>query len=802
MLGLIKDIRFAVRHFRKRPGFALVAVATLALGIGANTALFSVVNGVLLRPLPYPDPDRLIALREVNSAKQADSQIAPGNFLEWQRQSTVFAQLTAYRTVSYNLTGNGVPERLLAARVSRGIFAMLGAEPIVGRDFAKEEDQPGNDKVVLISEGLWQRQFGRDSAIVGRTLKLSGENFTVIGVMRASFRLPDLRERDLWTPIAFNESERDLHHARYVEAVGRLKPGVTLEQARSEMNAIAARLAQEYADANSGWGIRLTPMLDFVIGDFMIVVWLLAGAVGVVLMIVCANVANLLLARAVGRQKEMAIRAALGASRLRIVRQLLIESLLLGLLGALMAWPLAIWGVDALLAVAPPDLPRIATVSMDQRALLFNFGVALFTSFICGLAPCLHLSRIDLNGKLKEGWEANRGSRQLRLSKVLIIAEVALALVLLVSGGLLLRTLWELRRIDPGFDYHNAMAITLQLSEKKYANQEKINLFNQQLLQGIRSLPGVEAAGTTRIVPLIHDLPAGFYVEGRAREKDNQLPQTNYAAVSPDYFRAMGIPLLRGRAFSDRDTASAPRVAIISQTMAQRFFPNEDPIGKRLNVTTGPEAFREIVGVVGDVKQNGLTRDTRPHTYEPFAQAPSSFLTVIVRSESDAAALVPAIRKVVFNIDGEQPLQSVRTLESMIANSIRQPRFTAVVLSIFAITALLLAVAGLYGVVSYSVAQRTHEMGVRVALGARPVDVMRLVIGQGMKLTVAGLVIGLVAALMLTRLIANLLFGVRAADPVTFVLISMLLLMVALLACYIPARRATKVDPLVALKDF
>jgi putative ABC transport system permease protein len=800
MESLIKDIRYSIRSLLKHRRFTMIAVITLALGIAANTAIFSVVNSVLLRPLPYPDSDHLMALREFNMPKQPDAQIAPGNFLEWRRQNPVFSALAAYRNISYNLTGDGDAERLLAGRVSAGLFTVLGVRPVLGRDFLAEEDQPGHEKVVLISYGLWQRRFGSDVNVIGRTLKLSGENFTVVGVLAAGFRLPDARERELWTPIAFTGNERELHNAHYVEAIARLKPGITLEQAQTEMNAIAARLAQQYPEANSGWNVRVTPLLDFVVGDAKAVLWLLVGAVGFVLLIVCVNVANLLLARAVDRQKEMAIRAALGAARLRVIRQLMTESVLLALVGGVVAWPLAVWGVQALLALAPQDLPRIATVTIDHRAFLFTLGIALLTGLVFGLAPALQLSKIDLNRTLKDGREGNRSARQHRLGNVLIISEVALALVLLISGALLLRTFWQLRRVDPGFDYQNTLAVTIQLSEKKYTNDEKISLFNQQLLQRITTLPGVQSAGTTRILPIIHDLPAGFYLEGRPREKENQLPQTNYAAVSPDYFKAMGIPLLKGRTFSDRDTTGTPRVAIISQTMAQRYFPNEEAIGKRINVITGPERFREIVGIVGDVKQNGLNRETRPHTYEPFAQAPNQFMTLIVRADSDPAALVPAIRSQVFEIDGEQPLQSVRTLEAMVSNSIRQQRFTAIVLSIFAVAALSLAIAGLYGVISYSVAQQTHEIGIRMALGARSRDVLKLVVTQGMKLTILGLAIGVVAAMLLTRLISNLLFGVTATDPLTFALLVAMLLAVALVACYIPARRATKVDPLVALR--
>jgi putative ABC transport system permease protein len=798
MENLLKDVRYALRALLRRPGFTAIAVITLALGIGANTAIFSVVHGVLLQPLPYPDADRLVALRQANAPAQPDTQVAPGNFLEWQRQSTAFSSLAAYRTVSYNLTGDGNPERLLAGRVSAGLFKLLGAQPQIGRDFLVEEDQPGREKVVIISEGLWQRRFGADANVLGKTLKLDGEDFVVIGVMPAAFRLPDQRERELWTPIAFKDNEKTLYQARYIDAIGRLKADVSHTQAQSEMTAIAARLAQDHPEANVGWSIKVTPLLDFVVGDVKTILWVLFGAVALILLIACVNVTNLLLARATTRQKEMALRAALGAGRARIVRQLATESLLLAILGGIAAWPLASWGLRALVAAAPADLPRVASVTIDNRVLLFTLAVTLLTAVIFGLAPALQVLKFDSNPALKD--QRSRSVRQQRIGNLLIATEVALALMLLVGGGLLLRTVWRLNHVDPGFDARNALAITIQLPEKKYAAPQQVAGFSEQLAQQVSTLPGVEATGVARIMPIVHHLPTGFYFEGQPRPKDNELPQTNYSAVSPGYFKAMGIPLAGGRAFTERDALDAPRVAIISQTLAQHYFPNGDAIGKRINVNTGPESYREIVGIAGDVKQDGLTKETKPHTYEPFAQAPNQFMTLIVRSSTDPASLVPAIRGKVLALDSELPLQRVTALDRMIANSIRQQRFTSIVLSVFAVVALLLAAAGLYGVISYSVAQRTHELGIRVALGAQVKDVMQLVLRQGMTFVIAGEVIGIIGAFALTRLLGGLLFGVTPTDAVTFISVTIVLTVVALLACYIPARRATKVDPLVALR--
>lgn len=802
MQQLSKDFRYALRTLTRRPAFTVVAVITLALGIGANTAIFSVVNGVLLRPLSYPEPEQLVALREANSLRQPDAQVAPGNFLEWQRQNTVFSDVIAYRTVSYNLTGEGVPERLLAGRVSAKTFKTLGASLILGRDFLDEEDQAGRDKVVIIGEGLWRRRFGSQTNIVGKTLKLSGEDFTVLGVVGGDFRLPDQKERELWTPIAFKESERNLHHARYVEAMARLKPGISLDQAQSEMTTIAARLAHSQPNAKEGWTIKVMPVLDFAVGDAGTTLWLLFSAVGLVLLIACANVTNLLLARAASRQKEIAIRVALGAGRLRIIRQLATESLLLAFLGAVAGWPLAVWGLKALLAIAPADLPRLAAVTIDNRALLFTLAITVLTALVFGLVPALQLARTNANETLKAGGKGggDRVAGAQRVGNFLIAAEVALALVLLVAGGLLLRTIQQLHRINPGFDDRNTLAVTVQLPDKKYSDDRQVALFSKSLEQQVSVLPGVQAIGVTRIVPIIHDLSTGFYVEGRTREPDNQLPQTNYSAVSPNYFAAMGIPVVAGRGFDDRDDRQTARVAVISASLAQQYFPNESPIGKRINVVTGSESYREIVGVVADVKQKGLTREIAPHVYEPFAQAPDRFLTLIVRSSSDAAALVPAIRGKVFELDPELPLQRVSTLDTVISNSIRQQRFASVVLSVFAVVALVLALAGLYGVISYSVAQRTRELGIRVALGAQVGDVLKLVLKQGMTFVVLGEVVGILGALALTRLLRGLLFGVTPTDALTFFTVAISLFVVGSLACYVPARRATKVDPLQALR--
>ena len=802
MDALIKDVRFALRALARRPGFTALAVITLALGIGANTAIFSVVYGVLLRPLDYPQPEQLVTLRE-SHLKQPDAQVAPGNFLDWQRQNTVFSDLAAYRTVSYNLTGDGDPERLLAGRVTAGIFKTLGVQPILGREFSMEEDQPGRDKVVIIGAGLWQRRFGSEPSVIGKTLKLSGEHFTVIGVMPQYFRLPDQRQRELLTPIAFTDTEKGLHHARYFEAVARLKPGTTLDQANAEMAAIAGRLAQEHPDADNGWTIKVAPVLDSIVGEAARNIWMLFGAVALILLIACANVTNLLLARAATRQKEMAIRVALGAGRLRIIRQLATESLLLSFLGAVAGWPIAIWSLSALLKLAPPEVPRLAAITIDYRALLFALGTAVLTGLIFGLAPALQLARTNAGQSLKDGGaEGNPGAAGQRIGNALITAEVAVALVLLIGSGLLLRAIWKLYQIDPGFDQRSALAVTVQLSEKKYADSRQVALFSQQLVQQVSAMPGVEATGVARILPIVHDLTTNFYREGWQYKSEDDGARTNYSAVSPEYFHAMGIPLVAGRTFNERDVQESPRVAIVSASLVRMHFQNENPIGKRINVTMGPESFREIVGVVGDVKQIALRGLNRPHVYEPFVQAPDHFMTLVVRTSVDPESLVPSIRSKVLALDPELPLQRVTTLEKIVSNSIRDARFVSTLLSVLAGLALVLTLAGVYGVISYSVAQRTRELGIRVALGAQSRDVFRLVLVRGMSFVLIGEVIGLLAAYRVTEDMRLSRFQISSGEIALFVAVAVSLFLVALVACYVPARRATKVDPLIALRAF
>lgn len=803
METLLKDLRYGLRMLVRNPGFTVVSLIALALGIGANAAIFSVVNGVLLRPLPFKEPDRLMMIRETKVPQFPEFSVAPGNFLDWKKQNTVFERLVAFRGSSFNLIGTGDPERLRALNVTEGFFAMLGAQPQLGRDFLAEEDQPGHNNVAILSHGLWQRRFGSDPKILNQAITLSGQSYTVIGVMPATFRFqsPNL---DLWTPMAFTADQAKQHGGHYVTAVGQLKPGVTVTQAGAEMSTIARRLAQQYPNSNTGWDVKIVPLLEYSVNSIRPALLVLLVAVAFVLLIACANVANLLLARAAGRQKEMATRTALGAGRWRIVRQLLTESLLLSVVGGVLGLLLAKWGLDLLLTLAPPGLPRMSNVSVDGRALAFTAGITLLTGVVFGLVPALQASRPNLNETLKDaGRGSSEGGRRQLVRSTLVVLEVASALVLLVGAGLMIKSFWRLQQVDPGFNPGNALTVTVQLPPKKYKEDSQQVIFFQQLLEKVAALPGVQAVGASNVVPLSdNDFVLAFEIDGRPPLPPGASQSTNYYSVSADYFKAMGIPLLKGRLITATDTNNSPHVAVINETMARKMFPDEQAIGKR--ITFGRKEkdtdWYEIVGIVGDVKHYGLDQPTTMQTYEPYTQQTFPDMTLVVRTAGDPTSLSAAIRGEVLNLDKEQPISSIKTLNQLFSTSIAQQQFSMLLLGIFAAVALVLAAVGIYGVLSYAVTQRTHEIGIRMALGAGRGHVLRLVVGKGMLLTVIGVAGGLVAAFGLTRLMASLLFGVTATDTATFASVASVLLVVALLACYIPARRATKVDPLVALR--
>jgi putative ABC transport system permease protein len=802
METLLKDVRYSVRMLVRNPAFTLVSVLALALGIGANVAIFSVVNGVLLRPLPFKEPDRLMMIRETKLPVFPEFSVAPGNFLDWKKQNTVFEHLAAFQGTSFNLIGSGEPERLRGMFVTEGFFSMLGAQPQLGRDFLPEEDQPGHNKVAILSHGLWQRRFGGDPKVLNQPITLSGESYTVIGVMPASFRIEG-RDLDLWTPMALTAAQATQHGGHYIVAVGRLKPGVTVDQAGSEMRTIAERLAQQYPDSNTGWSVTVVPLLEYSVKSIKPALLLLLVAVAFVLLIACANVANLLLARAVGRQKEMATRTALGASRWRIVRQLLTESLLLSSMGGALGLLLAKWGMDLLLTLAPPELPRISSVSIDGRALAFTVALTFLTGIIFGLVPALQASRPNLNETLKDaGRGSTEGSRRQLIRHTLVVMEVAAALVLLVGAGLMIKSFWRLQKVDPGFNPKNALAVSVQLPQTKYKEENEQAAFFGHLIEKVATLPGVEAVGAGSVIPLSdNDFVLAFEIDGRPPLSPGTTQSTNYYSVSADYFKAMGIPLRRGRVLANTDTKDAPHVAVINETMARKMFPNEDPIGKRITFGSRdkPDWF-EIVGIVGDVKHYGLDQETTMQTYEPYTQQTLPYMTLVVRTSGDPTSLSAAIRSDVLSLDKEQPVSSIKTLNDLFSTSIAQQQFSMLLLGVFAAVALALAAVGIYGVLSYAVTQRTHEIGIRMALGAGRRDVLWLVVGKGMLLTVIGVAGGLLAAFGLTRLMATLLFGVTATDAATFASVASALFVVALLACYIPALRATKVDPLVALR--
>ncbi|HVU24028.1 MAG TPA: ABC transporter permease [Opitutus sp.] len=795
------DLRYALRQLAKSPGFTAVAVLTLALGIGACTAIFSVVNSVLLRPLPFPDSDRLVVVIETKLPEVPQFSVAPGNYFDWREHATSFEQLAAIRDASYSLTGSGEPVRLEARRVTPNYFSMLRVHPAIGRDFTAAE-ATAKSNVAILNHGFWLRQFGGRRDVIGETVQLDGQAFTIIGVLPEHYSPGSTTE--IYTPVDYAEDNKN-HGGHYVSVIGRLKPGVSVEQARGELALIADGLARQYPSTNTGWSIKLTPLLEATVGDVRPVLFSLLGAVGFLLLIACANVANLLLVRATARAKEIALRTALGASRLRIVRQLLTESVLLALVGGGFGVLIAQWGMSVLLAFAPDTLPRAQEIALDGRALGFACVLALVTGIAFGLVPAFQASRINLNETLKDGGRGtSEGGRRQRLRSTLVVAEVAIALVLLIGAGLLFRSFARLQHVDPGFHPEGALAIDLTLPQKKYGTDPQRAAFVAQATAALAAIPGVQSAGASQIVPFTgNDYNLLYKIPGRPPLPPGTIQGTLYYAATPDYFKAMGIPLLRGRFFTAADAAGAPRVAIINEALAKLQFPNQDPIGQHINITN---ADAEIVGLVGDVKHYQLDGGARVQAYEPFAQVPFNFMTLVVRVGDSTpgalsnAALPAAIRTAIYGVDKDQPIASIRPLASLVAESVARPRFAMFLFGVFSTVALLLSAIGIYGVMAYSVTQRTNEIGIRMALGAQRRDVLRLVLAQGGRLVGLGVIAGLLGALLLTRFISSMLFGVTARDPVTFAVIATLLATIAAVACLLPALRATRVDPVEALR--
>ncbi|MCI0388410.1 MAG: ABC transporter permease [Acidobacteria bacterium] len=813
MNNILQDLRYGARMLMKKPGFTLIAVVTLALGIGANTAIFSVVNAVLLRPLAYKDPERLVVMNHYYPKLDLKSSISAIGYTHYRDTNKSFENITAFADWPVNLTGVGDPERLQGAAVTATFFPTLGVEVARGRAFLQGEDQQGRNNVVVVSDGLWRRRFGADPQLIGQTLTLDGASYTVVGIMPPGFRFG--REFgqaiDLWSPLAFTSNQLQTAQWRNdrFNVIARLKPDVTLQQAQAEMDTIAANVRQQYfgpggAEPRS-WGLLLRGLHELVVGDIRPALLLLMAAVGLVLLIACANVANLLLVRASARQKEMAIRAALGANRIRVIRQLLTESVLLALVGGGLGLLLAYWGVEALVTLNQANIPRSREIGLDGRALAFIFGAALLTGLLFGLVPALFASKTDLHEALKEGRRRGSGGRGRGVRGLFVVSEVAIALVLLIGAGLLIRSFLKLQEVNPGFNPQDLLVMQLSLPDAKYREPQQRDSFFQQALQQVNTLPGVESAGLSTSIPMSGVISgSSFWIEGRETPPGQMMPWGNLWFAGSTYFQTMEIPLRKGRYFTDRDGLDAPGVAIIDETMGRKYWPDEDPLGKRVSIgerdPQGNLRWREIVGVVGHVKHQGLAGESPVQYYVPHRQIviPRAFL--VVRTASGPSSLTSAVRGAIHAIDKELPVFKVTTMEQMVADSTAQRLFTMLLLGIFGATALVLAAVGLYGVMSYSVAQRTHEIGIRTALGAQAPDVLKLVIGQGVKLALVGVLIGLGGAWALTRLMKTLLFGVSATDPLTFALIAVLLPLVALMACYLPARRATKVDPMVALR--
>ena len=811
-----KDIRYALRMLAKNPGVSAIALLTLALGIGANTAIFSVVSAVLLQPLPYNAPDRLVSLWE-NVPEHGRWRVAPANFFDWKKQNTVFTDVTAFGASTLTLTGDGDPEQLSGTAVTAGYFEVVGVQPMLGRTFAADEYQLGKDRVVIIGYGLWQRRYGGDEKIVGRNITLDGNSYTVVGVMPAGL-YPlhpttsghidfDEQSQDFWRPMGYMANLASLRNAHIMGVLARLKPGVTVAQAQTEMNTINARLAQEY-EANRGEGIIVNPFLNEVVGNVRPALITLLVAVGLVLLIACANIAGLLLAQHAARTKEIAIRSALGAARGRLVRQFFVEGLVLALFGTIAGIGVAELGLKVLLKFVPQQIPRLAHVGLDWRVLGFTLLLSLVTCLLFGLVPAWHASKPDLQTALEQsGRTSGPGAARLRFRQLLVVFQVSVAVMLVVGAGLLIKSFWLLQRVDPGFKAERVLSADLILPASKYKEPTDINNFYQQLLARIAATPGVESATIAYDPPLRSNWIDAFEIEGRVAAAENRSQNANFIPVGPDYFKTVGAQIVRGRTFTPQDDADHPGAAIVNEAFVRHYFPNEEPLGRRLK--PGPPgriwkqqrlASFEIVGIARDVKFAGLAASSEPAYYLPASQAPLQDMTVLVRTTNDPKSIIAAVRQAVWSIDPNQPLANINTLEQIVSDSIAQPRLNMLLMMLFGGLALLLSAVGIYGLLSYAVTQRTQELGIRIALGAKVGDVLKLVLKQAMLLALIGEVIGLAAAFALTRLMRGLLFGVTPTDTTIFAGVVVVLTLTALVACWVPARRATKVDPLVALR--
>ncbi len=807
---MFQDLRFALRMLLKEPGFTAITVIALALGIGANTAIFSVVNAVLLQPLPFHEPERLVRVWR-SSGEQDRNALSFPEFADLRAQQPVFERMAAWRSSDFTLTGHGDPVNLSGVVVTAELFPLLGVAPQLGRSFMPEEDQAGN-RAVILSHSLWQNRFNSDPNVAGKTVTINSQSYNVAGVMPPEFKFPIRNDPvDLWVSLAAVAEGREPITVQRgwlaFGVIGRLKPNVTAPQAAVALRVIVDNLARRHTESKDFVSARVLPFHQEVVRDVRLGLLLMFGAVGCVLLIACANVANLLLQRATTRHKEIAIRAALGAGRVRIVRQLLTESLLLALGGGVIGWLLAMWGTNLLTSFAPRGLPRATEAGMGARVFCFSMLVSLATGLVFGLAPAVQAAKVNLNEALKEaGRSGGDGARRNRFRNALVVAEVALALMLLVCSGLLLNSFLRLQRVDPGFDSHNVLTFRIDLPASRYSQQTQVAPFYQQLISRLEAAPGVKSVSAISHLPLSsYRGRTGFSIEGIATPPDNPVPySTDFRSVTPGYFKTMGMQLIKGRDFTARDELRSTQAAIINETLARRYFPNQDPLGKRIRPGYGIDErgwlMREIVGVVSDSKHVNLREEPPPNIYLPHGQIPRHDMTLVVRTTNDANALIGVVQKEARALDRELPVFNIRTLDQYMASSVAEPKFNTLLLGLFAGLALILTCIGLYGVMSYTFTQRTHELGIRMALGAQTRDVLKLVIRQGMGLTLLGAAIGIAGAVALTRMMKSWLFDVSPTDPLTFAAAALLLTIVALLACWIPARRATKVDPLVALR--
>jgi putative ABC transport system permease protein len=821
MQTLWQDIKYGTRMLLKNPGITAIVILALALGIGANTAIFSVVNSVLLRPLPYQDSDRLVFLNE-KSAVLDEMSISYPNFEDWRAQNQSFEHIGVYNRSSYNLTGTGEAERIITGQVSADLFTVLRVNAAMGRVFTNEEDKPGGTPVVVLSHGLWQRRFGGQTGILNQPIQLNGKSYTVIGVMPQEYLYPSRVE--MWVPVGQLSDQaswksRGNHPGLY--GVGRLKPGVSFDQALADMARVASNLEKQYPDSNTGTGIRLRPLLEIYVSDVRRALWVIFAAVAFVLLIACANIANLLLARATARRKEMAIRSALGAGRWRIARQLLTESILLSVVGGTFGLLLGRFGIKLILYISPDAIPRSREIGLDWKVLGFTIAISFITGILFGLVPALQAGEVDVHETLKDTGRGMSGRSWLRSS--LVVVEVATTLILLIGAGLMIRSFYLLQKVNPGFSYEHLTSFSVSLPQKKYTNEESMTSFYRNLLESIRATPGVESVAAASGLPLGNNgWQTSFTIDGRPEPPRSEIPLMEACLVTPDYFKAMNIPVLRGRAFNDHDDKShligkdlsklseneksiaGANSMVIDEEFARRYWPNEDPVGKRIRLGGGhgPNTpVLEVLGVVGRVKMESLSQDSnRVQGYFPFAQMPQGGMTIVVRGSGDPNQLISSARQQVKSLDPDQPIYSPRTMGEIRAESVAPERLNLTLLSLFAGIALVLAIVGIYGVMSYSVTQRTHEIGIRMAIGASRADVFRMILGHGIKLTLVGVGVGLLGAFALTRLMATMLFGVEPTDATTFASIAVLLVAVALLACYLPGRRATKVEPVISLR--